>query len=189
VVDALARTFEETGRPDDVLTLRRTEFARSPDRPAYLALRETAAELDRWDTDREWALGVLREHAGNDRATADEFARILHEERLTEEAWQVAQRNDCSLQVKLELAEARESDHPADAIDVYQAHIEDLIRYKDADHYRHAAKRLKKLRTLYRNAGRAAEFGDYLARLVRTHRRKARLLTELRNARIALPKS
>jgi hypothetical protein len=189
VVDALARTFEETGRHDDVLTLRRAEFERSPDRPSYLALRETATELGRWDTDREWALGVLRERAGNDRATADEFARILHEERLSEEAWQVAQRHDCSLQVKLELAEARENDHPADAIGVYQAHIEDLIRYKDADHYRHAAKRLRKLRTLYRNAGLAAEFGDYLACLVRTHRRKARLLTELRNARIALPKS
>lgn len=189
VVDALAETFEENGRHDDVLTLRRSEFERSPDRPAYLALRESATELGRWDTDRDWALGVLRGRAGNDRDTADECARILHEEGLSEEAWQVAQRHDCSLQVKLELAEARETDHPAEAIDVYQAHIEDLIRYKDAGHYRHAAKRLKKLRTLYRDAGRAAEFADYLACLIRTHGRKARLLTEIRNARIALPKS
>lgn len=182
-------TSEESGRHDDVLTSRRSEFERSPDRRAYLALRESVTEAGQWDKDREWALGVLRERAGDDRDTADEFARILHEERLIEEAWQVTQRHDCSLQVKLELAEARENDHPADAIGVYQAHIEELIRYKDADHYRHAAKRLKKLRMLYRNAGQAAEFGDYLASLVRAHRRKARLLTEIRNARIALPKS
>ena len=90
--------------------------------------------------------------------------------------------------MKLELAELREAEHPADAIAVYRLHIEDLIDYKDADHYRHAAKRLRKLRALYRNADASEEFSAYLADLVRTHRRKARLLAEIRNARIALPK-
>ena len=35
--------------------------------------------------------------------------------------------------MKLELAELREAEHPADAIVVYRLHIEDLIDYKDAD--------------------------------------------------------
>jgi hypothetical protein len=41
---------------------------------------------------------------------------------------------------------------------------------------------------LHRKAGTAQELADYLAELVRVHKRKARLIGEIRRARIALPK-
>lgn len=183
-----AKTVEETGRRDEVLALPRTEFERSPGLRTYRALREAATEPARWDAERERALGLLRERAGTDSLAADEFARVLLDEGRPEESWQAALRYDCSLGLKMELARLREAEHPADAIVVYKSHIEDLIEHKDAEHYRHAAKRLRKLRTLCRTAGLAEEFGDYLAGLVRTHRRKARLLAEIRNASITVPK-
>ncbi|HKS48118.1 MAG TPA: hypothetical protein VJT49_24010 [Amycolatopsis sp.] len=189
VVDALAETFEETGQRDELLTLRRAEFERAPTLRTYLALREAAADPDRWGAEREQALDVFRERAENNSFAADELARALLAEEQPEEAWQAAVRYACSLRVRLELAELREAGHPEEAISVYRRHIEELIEHKDADHYREAAKRLRKLRTVYRRAGQAGEFGDYLAELVRTHKRKARLLAEIRNARIALPKS
>ncbi|WP_236790175.1 hypothetical protein [Amycolatopsis sp. GM8] len=75
-----------------------------------------------------------------------------------------------------------------EALDVYKRHVEYLIGQKDAAHYELAAKGLRKIRQLYRRAGIPAEFAPYLAELVAVHKRKARLITEIRAARIALPK-
>ncbi|GAA1252789.1 hypothetical protein GCM10009676_44680 [Prauserella halophila] len=82
---------------------------------------------------------------------------------------------------------------PAGAvIDLYRGHIESLIEARDArnpaTNYARAAVALRRLRSLYRDAGTLAEFTDYLAGLVEQHRRKTRLLDEIRAARIALPK-
>lgn len=100
----------------------------------------------------------------------DELIHTLLAEDRPDEAWAAAQR------------------HPAEALDVYKQHIEFLIEQKDAAHYELAAKRLRKIRQLYRRAGIPAEFTPYLAELVAVHKRKARLLAEIRQARIALPR-
>ncbi|HVV13556.1 DUF6880 family protein [Amycolatopsis sp.] len=181
VVDELAETYQETGRSDEAVKLRRAEFDRAPALDTFLALREAAVEPGLWDA--EPALKVMAE-----RATTDEFVRALLAEDRPDEAWQAALRLGCSLPVLLDLAELREVRYPADVLVVYRSHIEELIEQKDAAHYEQAAKVLRKLRTLYRRAGVPAEFAPYLAELVRTHRRKARLLAEIRKARIALPK-
>jgi hypothetical protein len=186
VAEVAGETPGETRRLEKALAVRRTEFERSPTLATYAALRETATELRRWDAEREEALRRLRDRAGEP-ATADELVRVLLAEDRPAEAWQVALRHECSLSVKIELAEATEADHPADAIAVYRQQVDALIDHKDPDHYRQAARRLKKLRALYRVAGRAPEFADYLAGLVSVHRRKARLLAEIRDARIAVP--
>ncbi|MCR3720249.1 MULTISPECIES: hypothetical protein [Prauserella salsuginis group] len=76
-------------------------------------------------------------------------------------------------------------------IDVYRRHVDSLIDGRDArspaENYARAAVALRRLRTLHRDAGTSAEFADYLAGLVERHRRKSRLLDEIRAARIALP--
>ncbi|UQS21930.1 hypothetical protein L1857_03375 [Amycolatopsis thermalba] len=77
---------------------------------------------------------------------------------------------------------------PAAAIPVYRLHVEELIELKDPGGYREAAQRLRELRALHKRADRVPEFGEYLAGLVETHKRKTRLLVEVRNARIAVPK-
>ncbi|WP_200862868.1 hypothetical protein [Amycolatopsis orientalis] len=75
-----------------------------------------------------------------------------------------------------------------ESISEYRERIEQLIARKEASAYREAAQCLKKLRTLHKQAGTAEEFTGYVAELVNVHRRKTRLLAELRSARIALPK-
>ncbi|NIH77493.1 hypothetical protein [Amycolatopsis viridis] len=85
------------------------------------------------------------------------------------------------------LAQLAERD-PAAAIPVYRLHVEELIELRDPDGYREAAQRLRELRALHKRADRVPEFGEYLAGLVETHKRKTRLLVEVRNARIAVPK-
>ncbi|GAB2980499.1 hypothetical protein LWP59_00710 [Amycolatopsis acidiphila] len=119
---------------------------------------------------------------------ADESVRALLAEERLDEAWAAARERPCSLPVLLEVAELREQTHPAEVLDVYKLHVNHLIEQKDATHYEQAAKRLRKIRQLYRRAGIPAEFAPYLAELVTTHRRKARFIAEIRQARIALPK-
>ena len=75
-----------------------------------------------------------------------------------------------------------------ESISEYRERIEELIAQKEASAYREAAQCLKKLRTLHKQAGTAEEFTGYVAELVNVHRRKTRLLAEIRSARIALPK-
>ncbi|WP_208719928.1 hypothetical protein [Amycolatopsis circi] len=85
----------------------------------------------------------------------------------------------------------RQADAPQkeeDSIPEYRERIEQLIAQKEAGAYREAAQCLKKLRTLHKQAGTAEEFTGYVAELVNVHRRKTRLLAEIRSARIALPK-
>ena len=77
---------------------------------------------------------------------------------------------------------------PATAIPVYRLHVEELIEHKDPSCYREAARALRELRGLHRRADTAEDFALYLANLVETHKRKTRLLIEVRNARIAMPK-
>ncbi|GAB3575861.1 hypothetical protein GCM10027445_38970 [Amycolatopsis endophytica] len=86
------------------------------------------------------------------------------------------------------LVAAGRCDEAAELLDVHRRHVDELIGRKSVEHYREAARALRRLRTLYRTVGRQAEFAPYLAELVATHRRKARLIAEIRNARIALPK-
>ncbi|WP_236790176.1 hypothetical protein [Amycolatopsis sp. GM8] len=78
---------------------------------------------------------------------------------------------------------------PAGAIAAYRLCVDELIEQKDPLGYRDAARVLKDLRGLHRRAETADEFTRYLADLLETHKRKTRLLIEVRNARIAIPKT
>ncbi|MFD4193806.1 MULTISPECIES: hypothetical protein [Amycolatopsis] len=86
------------------------------------------------------------------------------------------------------LVGAGREDEAAELLEVHRRHVEELIGGRTVEQYREAARALRRLRTLYRTVGRPADFAPYLAELVGRHKRKARLITEIRNARIALPK-
>jgi uncharacterized Zn finger protein len=188
VVDELAETDQEVGQAEEALTLRRTEFERKPTHSSYLALREVASERGAWPAQRKAALALLRERAGDDVAVADELVRVLLSEERPDEAWRVSTRYGGSLELRLELAELREAEHPIEVIPVYKVHVDHLIAHKDPYYYREAAKQLRKLRTLHKRTDTAEEFSSYLAELIETHKRKTRLLAEVRAARIAIPK-
>ncbi|MFI5615424.1 hypothetical protein [Amycolatopsis sp. NPDC051903] len=181
----------ETAPPrpeDETVSLRRKEFDEEPNNLTYAALREAATEAGVWSVHRVAALARLRERAGESEDGTDELARALLAEGRPDEAWRACVRFGGSLALCVELAALREAAHPAETIPVYRSQVEHLIEQKDPQAYREAAKQLKKLRTLHKRAGTAEEFTGYLADLVSVHRRKTRLIAEVRAARIALPK-
>ncbi|MEV8606473.1 hypothetical protein AB0383_00690 [Amycolatopsis sp. NPDC051373] len=173
---------------DETVTLRRKEFDEAPGSVTYTTLREAAVEAGVWSVQRVAALARLRERAADSEEGAEELARALVAEDRPDEAWRACVRFGGSLALRVELAASREVAHPAETIPVYRSQVEQLIEQKDPQAYREAAKHLKKLRTLHKRAGTAEEFTGYLADLVSVHRRKTRLIAEVRAARIALPK-
>ncbi|MDQ7803928.1 hypothetical protein Q5425_09295 [Amycolatopsis sp. A133] len=175
--------------PEDKTSRRRREFDAKPGRETYTALREAAQAEGKWTVQRRDALACLRERAAEGAEQAGELVRVLLDDGRPDEAWRACVRFGASGELKLELAEQRAAEHPAETIPVFREQVDELIERKDPQAYREAARRLKLLRTLHKRAGTSDEFTAYLAALVENHRRKTRLITEIRAARIALPKA
>ncbi|WP_410629515.1 hypothetical protein [Amycolatopsis sp. cmx-4-83] len=173
--------------PEDETSRRRKDFDARPDRETFAALREAAQAAGKWTAQRRDALATLRERAAE--GGADELVRVLLDDGRPDEAWRACVRFGASPELKLELAELRAAGHPAETIPVFREHVDELIERKDPQAYQEAARRLKLLRGLHKRAETPEEFTSYLAALVETHRRKSRLITEIRTARIALPKA
>ncbi|MFC5690081.1 DUF6880 family protein [Amycolatopsis mediterranei] len=175
--------------PESETSRRRKEFDAKPDRETFAALREAATADGKWTVQRRDALACLRERAAEGVQQADELVRVLLDDGRPDEAWRACVRFGASAELKLELAEQRAAEHPAETIPVFREHVDELIERKDPQAYQEAARRLKLLRTLHKRAETADEFTAYLAALVENHRRKTRLITEIRAARIAMPKA
>ncbi len=174
--------------PESDTSRRRKEFDARPDRETFAALREAATKDGKWTVQRREALARLRERAAEGAEQADELVRVLLDDGRPDEAWRAGVRFGASAELKLELAEQRAAEHPAETIPVFREHVDELIERKDPQAYQEAARRLKLLRTLHKRAETPDEFTAYLAALVENHRRKTRLITEIRTARIAMPK-
>ncbi|WP_344857771.1 hypothetical protein [Amycolatopsis ultiminotia] len=186
---ARALTPHKTEPAGAAVALRRKEFDDEPGAGTYAALRMAAIDAGVWSAQRVSAVARLRERAAENAENAEELVRALLAEERPDEAWRACQRFGGSDAARLELAAARETTHPDEVIPVYRHQVEQLIEQKDAHAYREAAKQLKKLRTLHKRTGTAEEFTGYVAELVNVHRRKTRLVAEIRAARIALPKA
>lgn len=176
-------------QPEDETARRRNDFEAEPSRETYAALREAAQAAGKWTVQRRDALACLRERAAEGVEQADELVGVLLDDGRPDEAWRACVRFGAAPELRLELAEQRAAEHPAETIPVFREHVEELIERKDPRAYQEAARRLKLLRTLHKRAETSDEFTAYLAALVETHRRKTRLITEIRTARIAIPKA
>ncbi|MET8848295.1 DUF6880 family protein [Amycolatopsis sp. NPDC004625] len=185
---ALTHDKQPQPEPEDETSRRRKDFDAKPDRETYAALREAATKDGKWTAQRRDALACLRERAAEGVGQADELVRVLLDDGRPDEAWRACVRFGASGELKLELAEQRAAEHPAETIPVFREQVDELIERKDPQAYQEAARRLKLLRTLHKRAETPEEFTAYLASLVENHRRKTRLITEIRAARIALPK-
>ncbi len=187
---ALTHDKKEEAPPvrEEPIPVSRKEFDDKPGCATYLALREESLDTGRWVTQRKTALARLRALAAGSTDAADELVRALLGEDRADEAWRAAVRFEASLAVRVELADSRSVAHPAETIPLYRDHVEELIARKDPHSYREAARQLRKLRTAHKKAGTAEEFSSYLGRLVEIHKRKTRLIAEVKAARIAIPK-
>lgn len=181
----LAREYRERGRPEDAMEVMWEEFATRPHLENYRKLKSFTERLEDWQAWRKKALDRVREQTASlvesrwFRPDNSTLVRIFLWERRYDEAWREAVEGGCSAGLWLELAAARERDHPEDAITVYRDRIEALIDHKDKGAYREARDLILKVRDLMHRTGREPEFAAYLGSVRAAHRRKRNLMALL----------
>ncbi|HYW10094.1 MAG TPA: hypothetical protein VE913_24215, partial [Longimicrobium sp.] len=119
----LTEENQRLGRHDEAMRLAWSAFTDVAGVEAFRRLRERATRADAWPEWRERAIAFMREGASTPGGNSY-LIRVFLAEGSVEEAWSEARRGGCSEEVWFELARAREAEHPADAIPIYQRRIE-----------------------------------------------------------------
>lgn len=174
----LAAQYHARGRHDDALALIWPRFTWAANRHAHGELRRHAERADAWPAWREKALAHLRATLPKGKASIARRDRsplveiLLSEEKDPDAAWQEARIGDCTQELWLRLAKAREADHPEDALEVYRRDLEKTIQQTNRDAYATAVGWLTRISILLRRLGRAAEFDALRADLRVRHGKK-----------------
>jgi tetratricopeptide (TPR) repeat protein len=185
--------YQDRGRHDEAMALAVAEFEGGPTFASYLVLKARATRAGQWDGQREPARGALRRAAGpvsrspasglrppwGPPAGRTELVRALLADGEPDRAWQEAVEGGCADQVWLELAAERESQHPDDAIGVYQKAVDRLVPLKDKDAYRRAAALVSRIATVMEAMGREADCTAYIGALRAAHRPKRNFMAAL----------
>lgn len=98
-------------------------------------------------------------------------AVLLYEGRV-EDAWEVGKGQELTEETWMKLAKARESQHPLEAIPIYERVAAARVETKKAAGYRDAVKLLKRIETLAAAGGEPLVFVDVIGRFVEEHARK-----------------
>ena len=186
--EVTADEYHRRGRHDDAMALAWAMFSERPGLGTYQRLHHHAALADTWDEWRDKALGLLRKQAAAakaDKTPRNRWAKppdhstlveVFLWENDVESAWSEAQVGGCSDGLWMRLAAAREDDHPADALPIYQDHIERTIQVKKNDAYAEAVKWMDKVRELLGRLDRDREFPAYAADVRARHKPKRNLM-------------
>ncbi|MFC1439674.1 hypothetical protein ABUW04_15560 [Streptacidiphilus sp. N1-10] len=179
----LARHYGAVGRGAEAVALLREQFRRHPDHDAYLALAAAAAPADAAGQ-REWALGELHQRAARPTTRswenpASPLIEFLLADGDLDGAWAAAHRYAVPHPALLRLAELRAATHPADAVPVYRAEIDQQIQQQTRESFRAAADRTVRLRDLYRDMGAPEQGESMVAEIRELHRTRGSLMAEL----------
>jgi uncharacterized Zn finger protein len=132
LLEFAANEYHRRDRHEDAMKLMWSAFIARPYLERYITLESHAIKAGSWPEWRERALGEIRRQAHNSR-----LVEILLYEKNPEQAWSEAQSGGCSDSEWLQLAAAREQEHPEDAALIYLNQAVNLIarirdsRYED----------------------------------------------------------
>jgi uncharacterized Zn finger protein len=131
-------------------------------------------------TRRAAALEWLRDRAATDHPipTGSVLVEILLYDGEADSAWNAAQTYGCDERWWVALARAREADHPADAIPIYQRTVETLIDKKNAKAYGEAVKLMARLEHLHA-ADDDGGWAPFLTEVTTRHRAKRSLIAKI----------
>jgi hypothetical protein len=164
-------------RPEDLLEARVSTFCRWPSSSTAAHLHKDAGTA--WPRYRDEVIDTL---AASPR-DAVLFALLTLKD--VQFAWHLAhsltlESND----VWERLTKDYEKVDPLAVLPILTKLVEDELTEAGAQHYRNAARRLKKMRQLTAGSDKAAEVDDLIAELRETHRRRPRLQQEFDRARL-----
>jgi hypothetical protein len=177
--DTAARMYQDAGRLDEAVAVRRAAFARNAVAGTFAALLDAARPVDRADAEREWALAEAERQAasragGNGRALVDialhegDLHRAIHSAHRygAGGAWQ-------------QLADACVTSMPAAGAELYQAQIAELLSQANARNYQLAVRYLVKVRELFTSMEQRPAFEVYLDSIREQNKRRPTFMAEL----------
>ena len=162
-------------RPDAEIAARLEVFRRWPSSSTAQQLRRAAGQA--WPGHRDEVLDTLS------RSPRDAVVFALHHLADTELAWTLAHNLKLTdAHTWNELADAYEQVDPLGVLPVLRDLVLADLRDTDARAYKHAARRLRRMRRLAAGTDRAAEVDDLIKTLREEHRRRPRLQREFDQA-------
>jgi uncharacterized Zn finger protein len=175
----VARTYRELGRIDDAVGVLRADFVRQPSVQTYCVLRDFAADIDRVDTERAWAMDHAQQLAGTDGFAAGAvLVQLLLSEGDVDAAWQAADRYGPGWAWR-ELADRGADARPVDAADLYRPGLEKDLQYPNSKLYPDIAARLARMAELYERGGRSTDFATLIAQIRQDYGRRPSLMKAL----------
>lgn len=180
----LANEYHCRNHHDAAMNLMWQEFAERPTLETYRTLKNHAGKNTSWKEWRDRALAEIRRRItsavqskpGKFSWTQPEGHSLLVQVFLyegdIEAAWREAQHGGCRDSLWLELAAAREKDHPEDAAPIYLAQAERAITTATNAVYENAVDLLAKAATLMSRMGKNSEFSAHMESLRITYKRK-----------------
>ncbi len=187
----LANEYHRRRRHDEAMELVWAPFAERPSLGEYQNLKEHAERAKQWPHWREQALARIREdipqseketkaarrrHPWGHTPDASVLVKVFLWEGDADAAWREAQAHGCRHDLWLELAEARQEDHPEDAVPIFQAEAEKAIQRTQREGYREGVRYIQRIREGMLRLGQDEEFAAYLQEVRTTHKRKRTLM-------------
>ena len=183
--ELLAQLHRDRGDTEAALEVFWIAFEHRPSLDAYRRLvreADAAGDGERWRADALVSLQralVGAEAAGSEAHVQHLSATIIEVllfEGSVDAAWRTATERDCDQRLWMQLARARESEHPEDAIPIYEREVEALIGKKNDGGYRDAVKLMAHLESLHIRLERRDAFASFVERIRATHLRKTNLM-------------
>lgn len=182
----LAEEYVRAKRQDEAVTLIWENFADRPILSTYQDLLKYAGKAKQQHRWREKALKWIRDDFERRRKKAKSsqsrwswelvdhslLVGIFLWEKKLADAWKEAQTGGCSDSLWLRLAKERETEYPVDAVPIYQRLVEQEIQKKNNQSYQEAVDMIGHTRKLMLGMGEEEEFKQYLAEIVKQHKRK-----------------
>lgn len=168
-----AEEYHRRRRHDEAMRLIWAELAERPCLETYRTLERHAKRAGNWPEWRDRALAEIRQSIAKARQESrgqtkhrgmrpnDDHSRLVEihlHERNAEAAWREAQEGGCSDALWLQLAAAREKEHPADAAPIYLRHAEAAVSATRNGRYEDSVGLLVKAAAVMKRMDRSAEF-------------------------------
>lgn len=192
LVEFLIEAYHRAKRDDDAIALAWEYLASHPSLEAYKRLAKCAGRARTWKSWRERALAHLRaelkqteRNRGMRWTTGGPtlLVEIFLHEGDSGTALAEARSGGCTPAVWMQLARAREKDHPCDAAAIYRESIESVINRKHNQAYDEAAELAGRIKALMARAGQADEFATWLEALRTQHKAKRNFMQRIEGLR------
>jgi uncharacterized Zn finger protein len=189
LVDFLADAYRREKRDDDAIALAWEYFTVHPRLDGYRRLAKCAGRAKAWKAWREKALAHIRSGLKRPDRNAGEWygtaagrsllVEIFLHEGDSDAALAEANAGGCTREAWMQLAHAREKDHPEDSAAIYRNFIDGIVTQTNNRAYDEAAGLVAKIKVLMRRAGEEGEFARWLEALRVKHKAKRNFMQRI----------